>query len=342
MLSILRKLIFRFSLKTPSRLSLNTNNLFNKYHKCETKKYSFGEKNSDKIFYVIKRTPGTGFFSNVLFVINHLMVAKKNNYISIVDMENFPTIYNEKNQIFKTNNSWEYYFENLNETKLEEIYQSKNVIITSNKFEVFFEQDLISEEIKKTFRENLKIKKKFEKIISIFANKNFKDKRVLGVHFRGTSYKGSAGHPFPATKIQIFNLINKLIKNEKYEKIFLVTEEENYKNFLNEKFKDKLIFINSSFRSNENNAFKIYPRKNHRYKLGREALIEANLLSRCDGLVYVTSNISSAAIAWNLNNTQKRFKIDNGINTKNVILSRILWYVKKIVPEFIGGFKKNL
>ena len=164
----------------------------------------------------------------------------------------------------------------------------------------------------------------------------------MGIHFRGTSYKGSAGHPFPATKIQIFNLINKLIKNEKYEKIFLVTEEENYKNYLNKKFRDKLIFINSSFRSNKNNAFKIYPRKNHRYKLGREALIEANLLSRCDGLVYVTSNISSAAIAWNLNNAQKRFKIDNGINTKNVILSRILWYLKKNIPELIGGFKKNL
>ena len=75
-------------------------------------------------------------------------------------MENFPTIYNEKNEIFKTKNSWEYFFENLNKIKLEEVYQSKNVIITSNKFEKFFEKDLISEEIKTAFRENLKIKKK--------------------------------------------------------------------------------------------------------------------------------------------------------------------------------------
>ncbi len=342
MLFGLRKFIFKFSLKTPSKLSLNTNDLFKKYHRCETKKFSFGEKNNDKIFYIIKRTPGTGFFSNVLFVINHLIVAKKNNYIPVVDMENFPTIYNEKNKIFKTKNSWEYYFDNLSKFKLKEIYQSKNVIITSNRFEKYFEQDLISNEIKIAFRENLKIKNKFKKIINIFINKNFNDKKVLGVHFRGTSYKGSAGHPFPATKIQIFNLINKLIKNEKYEKIFLVTEEENYKNYLFKRFKDKLIFINSSFRSDTNNAFKIYPRNNHRYKLGREALIEANLLSRCDGLIYVTSNISSAAITWNLNNAQKRFKIDNGINTKNIILSRVLWYIKKNIPELIGGFKKNL
>ena len=50
MLFALRKLIFRFSLKTPQKLSINTNDLFRKYHNCETKKFSFGEKNNDKIF----------------------------------------------------------------------------------------------------------------------------------------------------------------------------------------------------------------------------------------------------------------------------------------------------
>ena len=52
--------------------------------------------NPDKIFYIIKRTPGTGLFSNVLFVLNHLIKAKKLGYIPFVDMQNFHTIYNEK------------------------------------------------------------------------------------------------------------------------------------------------------------------------------------------------------------------------------------------------------
>ena len=108
------------------------------------------------------------------------------------------------------------------------------------------------------------------------------------------------------------------------------------------KFKDKIIYIPSSFRSNSNNAFKIYPRKNHRYKLGREALIETSLLSKCDGLIYVTSNIASAAIAWNLNKSQKQFKIDNGINSKNLILSNFLWFIRGMLPELLGGFKKTL
>ena len=40
----------------------------------------------------------------------------------------------------------------------------------------------------------------------------------------------------------------------------------------------------NSFRSNKNDAFKIYPRNNHRYKLGKEILYETILLSSCDVL----------------------------------------------------------
>ena len=48
--------------------------------------------------------------------------------------------------------------------------------------------------------------------------------------------KRSPGHPFPATKKQILRILNKLLLEEKYEKIFLVTEEELQKNFLAKKF----------------------------------------------------------------------------------------------------------
>ena len=119
-------------------------------------------------------------------------------------------------------------------------------------------------------------------------SKNFQNYKVLGVHFRGTSYKISRSS-ITCNKKQILKIFINLISKEKYDKIFLVTEEKNYKDFLVKNFKEKIIFLSSSFRSNSNNAFKIYPRKNHRYKLGREALIEANLLSKCNGLVYVTS-----------------------------------------------------
>ena len=56
----------------------------------------FGNLNPDKIFYVIQRTPGFGLFSNLSFVLNHIKIAKDFGFIPVVDMENFPSIYNEK------------------------------------------------------------------------------------------------------------------------------------------------------------------------------------------------------------------------------------------------------
>ena len=43
-------------------------------------------------------------FSNFIYVFNHIEVAKK--FYSIVDMENFTTIYNEREKINNTYNAW--------------------------------------------------------------------------------------------------------------------------------------------------------------------------------------------------------------------------------------------
>ena len=339
--SLKKKIKKKITIQSPSILNnLEKSNIYNKYHNHKnTSFFSFGKKNPDKTFYIIKKTPGAGLFSNVLFILNHLKIAKNKNYIPFVDMQNFHTIYNEKNKIYKTKNAWEYYFENFSDYAIDEIYQSQNVYITSNLFEETFFKDLNTEEITKFFREHIRIKKNYSRFIKNFSDKNFENKKILGIHFRGTSYKNSPGHPFPATKKQIINKINELQLYNKFDKIFLVTEEENYKKFLISKFGEKILFIKSSYRSNKNDAFKVYPRRSHRFKMGREALIETLLLSKCDYLIHITSNISSAAIAWQLNKDQKRYRIDNGLNVNNIFIAEVLWYIKKILPESLGGFK---
>ena len=95
---------------------------------------NFGNKNRNKIFYIIRRSPGAGLFSNFIFVLNHLKIAISCKYIPIVDMKNFPTIYNEFKKINNTNNSWNYYFKPVSNFNLKEIYKSKNVYFTSGIF----------------------------------------------------------------------------------------------------------------------------------------------------------------------------------------------------------------
>lgn len=340
MINFAKKIINKLTLQTPKLLKEVKNTIDLKEPEIIFK--SFGELNEDKIFYVIKRSPGTGLFSNVTFVLNHIRICKKNNFIPIVDMENFKTIYNEKKKIKNTYNAWEYYFNKLNNFSLDEVYKSKNVFITSDKFFPFFTYNIdLDNELIKILQRDIKIKNNLLKVYNRISKK-FYNKKVLGVHFRGTSYKRSPGHPFPATKKQMFKLTNNLIKEEKIDKIFLVTEEQNYLDYFIKKFPEKIIHFKCCYRSNKNNAFEIYPRDRHRYKLGREALIETLLLSSCDYFIYLCSNVSSAAISFNLNQKQKRIEIKNGINSKNIIISQYLWYLKSILPKNLGGLKDNI
>jgi len=301
------------------------------------KKYSFGEKNKNKSFLVINRSPGAGIFSNVTFVINYFLYAKKRGFIPIVDMENFPTIYNEKNKINYTKNAWEYYFQNLNKYKLKEIYKSKNVYFTDSKFIEGMYLDTNVNNLKKNFK-IVKIKKNLLKKEKKYFDKNFlRTDRILGIHFRGSTYKTARGHAFPPTIKIIKEKIKEVLDKNSYNKIFLVTEEMKYLKEIKREFGDICYYYNS-FRMNKLDSFKIYPRKNHRYKLGEETIIETLTLSKCEGLIFIKSNVISAAI--NLSKKkQDKHEIFLGYNSRNKFIARWLWYIKKILPKYIGGLK---
>ena len=125
-------------------------------------------------------------------------------------MENFPTRYNEKNKIDNTYNSWEYYFEKVSKFSLSEVYSSKNVILTdgfiNDEMAINYKSD---KDIYKLYNKYIKIKKKFLINTKKFSNKHFKNKKVLAVHFRGTSMKTIPKHPLPPTPNQIIGLIDK-------------------------------------------------------------------------------------------------------------------------------------
>ena len=299
---------------------------------------SFGKLNKNKYFYVIKRSPGAGMFSNLTFVMNHLLIAHNHNLIPVIDMENFPTIYNEKKKINGTYNSWEYFFNPVSKYTLDEVYKSKNVFITSNRFLQIFTHNIYDQKFKQ-IRNKINIKNNLLKKINFFKNKHFKNKKILGIHYRGTSYKTSANHPMPPTKIQMKNLIDEELKNKQYNKIFLATEDLEIFNFLRSIYKQKLIFLNN-FRSKQDNAFKIYPRKKHRYLLGEEIIFESILLSHSNKFIFVQTNVSN--FVRMINTKIKTRSIDNGLNSKNEYFAKYYWFIKNLLPETLGGFKKNI
>lgn len=298
---------------------------------------SYGKLNKNKIFYIIRRNPTAGFFSNITFILNHLKICEEMNFIPIIDLQNYPSLHNEIKIIKNTKNSWEYYFEKLNKYSLDEVYKSKNVYLSSETFQKKMFIDMTNNKISKNFNK-IKVKKEILHKVNNFYKKKFdKNDKILGVHFRGSTYKTARGHGFPLTKDLMIKNIQFLLKKFNYNKIFLVTEEQEYLKTLKENFRDKLIYYNS-FRMKKLDSFKIYPRKNHRYLLGEEILIETILLSKCDGLTFIKSNVISAAKMF----AKKKIKLHEvylGLNSRNKFFSKYLWFIKSILPSYFGGLK---
>ena len=337
-----KKQLIKIFLRSRKRPFFQKKNiLFERVKKApEYKVCSFGEKNKNKLFYVIKRFHGGGLFSNLLFVLNHLIHANKLGAVPIVDMQNFTNLYSEKKKINGTNNSWLYYFDQVSSFTLAEVYKSKKVIFSSDK--LFHKQSVSYKEnekdLIKVYKKYVNIKKEFIIEANKFIKNNFLKKKILAVHWRGSDHKVLPNHPFPPTEKQILRMTDKLLFSKKFDKIFLVTEEKKYLETFKDKYGSKLCYF-KSFRSNNRKNFSYYERSNHRYNLGKESLIEALILSRVPNLICSRSNISEVAKFLSSDKNYKVYEIMNGFNSSSIVHSLYLWHLKKNLPEFLGGFK---
>ena len=61
----------------------------------------------------------------LFYVIQQIGYAEKNNYIPVVDFKNYKTQYNIADE-----NAWECFFEQISNYSLDEVYQSKNVVLS--------------------------------------------------------------------------------------------------------------------------------------------------------------------------------------------------------------------
>lgn len=303
---------------------------------------TFGPKNPNIKFYVIQRAIGGGMFSNLNYVIHHIKIALELKCIPIIDMKNFPTKYNEKYKVNNSLNAWDYYFYPINKYKLKDVYKSKFVIFADGQTKKNIEFDSFEHLGKahlKICRKHIKIRKEITDEAQLFINKNFPKDRVLGVHFRGTDMKTQERHPLPPTSNQIIKIINQQIKKYKYNKIYLVTEDLKNLSILKKYYSNKILFYNNSFRSNKNNIFEQDSRKNHRYLLGKENIVDMLILAKADKIICSNSHLPDASNFISYPKKIKFIKIDNGNNSENILFAQFFWYIKKNLPAILGGFK---
>jgi hypothetical protein len=160
--------------------------------------------------------------------------------------------------------------------------------------------------------------------------------RVLGVHFRGKEQNLAPGHSFAPTERQMIKYTNEIIKKYDIEKIFLVTEEQRYLDLFINNYGERVFYTNS-FRSYKVNSYNLRPRENHRYLLGLEVLIDAQLLSMCSGILCGDSNVSEYARFINNKEFEFIYTIYNGTNSQSMFLAKYLYGIKKMLPPHFGG-----
>ena len=278
------------------------------------------DRNKD-IYYIIRRKPlWEGFFSNYFYVLSNIIYADQHGWKSVVDMQNYPTLYSEENEYHGILNSWEYYFKQPDRIHIEEAYASGNYVLSKNQYYgdlgvpvYHINQGHITEEmVRKLYllqSERIPVHKEILDECSSLYKKYISDQECIGVHIRGTDMNEKRKfHSIPPRIINISNKVDELLEGRRNFRIFLWCDEIDAVNWFKEKYGD-MVFSLNAYRSSGHSSVGIHKqnfnRSHHHYLLGREVLLDALLLSKCDYLICGVSNVTSAAVMFNNLNYKK-------------------------------------
>jgi hypothetical protein len=206
-------------------------------------------------------------------------------------------------------NVWDYYFEQPHT----EVMPSKEDIISevgllddpSSEFrDIYMPEELYEPrraEYNSIIQKNVRLLPHVSEKIDDFYNNNFKDKKILGIHCRGTD------HPDKLPMDYYVKHIKQYVDD--YDAIFITSDEKYRVDYIKNIFGDKVIEY-PTFRSIS--ELPLHYQNNHgwsRYYLGEEVIIEAYLLSKTNMLLCCTSsNVNYYIRALNL---QLPFKVLN-------------------------------
>ena len=208
------------------------------YPKMREKKESYGPLNKDKTFYVIRpRTDCVeglmSLFDNVLRQISY---AEAQEFIPVVDFENYSTQYQDASLSEK--NVWNYFFTQPSQYSLEEVYQSKNVILSGlnsyYKCYGYLNKDFTDSALKKAHEFMKKYIDYSDRIKELYE----KEKKIIvpeqsiGLYLRGTDYIAlkPAGESRQPTPEEAFDIVDRMLVKYSVDRVFLVTEDESFYN----------------------------------------------------------------------------------------------------------------
>lgn len=160
------------------------------------------------------------------------------------------------------------------------------------------------EPLRQLWNEHIKIHNFILQPAKEYFKNFFQTKKILGVHKRGSDQFGPNGHAKGQEHLLdtnfYINLINKKLKEEHFDNIFLATDEEEMYISLRKQYGNKLLKQHTTLCPSHcnfgvHNIHKNSPEQK-RNEIGYEVLRDMYLLSKCNFCFNVKSNVSLASI----------------------------------------------
>lgn len=287
---------------------------------------SFGEKNPDITFYVIRpyyyleANELCTTIANLLYhyyrTLHGIAYAQNKGWVPVVDWQNYGRMpHMEEEPVNGTSNGWEYYWNQPGGYSLEEAYQSKNVILStrnSQSYEYMPPIGIYTPFTKYVNRLSV-LCPQYDKCITFnettqnyidsWEKKLFSEgERILGVSVRGVAYgvKRIPGHPVQPKMNELIKFLNNKLEEWEIDKIYFTCEALWMVDEMKTTYGDKLIVLPRQrydrAPSAEDNP--LYE-PGRRYQTNLDYLTEMYLLSKCTSLVAGMSSGVRNAVIWN-------------------------------------------
>lgn len=289
--------------------------LIDKFHINATKIYwfidefskeryeTFGEKNPDIIFYVFRahwQESKNGFYNFFSRVMASYYEVSRQGYKLVVDMKNYYTEYAGLER-YGIINIWEDYYEQPSSYTLEEVYQSKNVILSKFDDKKYNYPDLSN----KIYLSNIwwiETCQNLSRLYKLTPNHMLKENiskervclkvsgKILRVLARGTDYISlkPKNHPVPYDIECFIEECQNRLLNKTYDYLYLATEDLDILNIFKKIFGEKLLYIEQMrMKQNVNRVIMDikFGRENDNYLRGLEYCTAIEILAKCDGLL---------------------------------------------------------
>lgn len=289
---------FSVKSKDPFKLTIRNQGLLNK---------------NKVIYYIHEDNENLGFFAMYRYWVEYLYFADICGYDAVIDADK-GFAYCENHKLNGKSNGFEYYFcqpANIKawEAKLSNKVIYSNVIhremvelIYTGKFNHYYYNRKYLYAMSRVVKKHMKFNENTrDYILSGCQRLELFDKKVIGVHIRGTDFKSQYNnHPICLREEDYYDIIESIWKKGTYDKIFLATDDSRILKKILNKYGDKICYYSDVTRNNRNRSvvFEASDKEDQKYLLGLEVLRDMYSLAVCQGLV---AGISQVAICAQIN-----------------------------------------